>query len=306
MSVALTIADSRTWFRATAPLMGTTAELLVDGTAEQLAAGFRRLHVLESTWSRFRADSELNALHRRAGHWTDVSDDLLRALVWSQRMSAETDGLFDPSIRTALETLGYDRSYLGGLDSKCDAGDAVAAPGIAGLDIDRLNHRARLMTGLSIDLGGIGKGLAADIVATELVAGGARAAFVSLGGDIHACGEPAEVDGWPVSLVHPVTGRQFDVHRLASGGLVMSTTRLRTWRRGARTMHHIIDPRTGEPTDTDVLAVAVAAASAARAEALAKSAIVLGSIDGSTLLAAAGVEAWLVTESTVLTIEASA
>ena len=306
MPIALSITDSRTWFRANATLMGTTAEVLVDGTAEQLAAGFRRLRALESTWSRFQPDSELNTLHRRAGTWTNVSDDLLRALVWAHRMARETGGLFDPSIRRALETLGYDRSYLAGLDSASAAGGVVAAPGLAGLEIDRLNHRARLAPGLSIDLGGIGKGLAADIVATELVADGARSAFVSLGGDIHACGEPAEGGGWPVPLIHPVTGRTLGVHHLSGGGLVMSTTKLRTWRRGARAMHHIIDPRTGEPSGTDVIAVAVAAASAARAEALAKAAILLGSTNGRVVLAEAGVTAWVITDDSVLTVEVPA
>ena len=219
-------------------------------------------------------------------------------------MTTETGGVFDPSIRAALETLGYDRSYTPGLSSDLDAGDVSAAPGLAGLEIDRVNHRVRVAPGLSLDLGGIGKGLAADIVATELVADGARSAFVCLGGDIHACGEPAEDDSWPVPLVHPVTGEQFATHPLAGGGLVMSTTQLRTWRRGAHTIHHIIDPRTGRPTHTDVIAVAVATASAARAEALAKAAIVLGSVDGRQLLVAAGVGAWLVTERSVLTVEA--
>ena len=84
----------------------------------------------------------------------------------------------------------------------------------------------------------------------------------------------------------------------------MSTTQLRTWRRGGRSLHHIIDPRTGRSTATDLVAVAVAAASAARAEALAKAAIVLGAAAGWDLLAAAEVDAWLVTAHTVLTVEA--
>lgn len=304
MSVALSLPETRTWLRASATLMGTTAEVLVDGTAEQLAIGFRRLRALEASWSRFQPDSELNRLHRRAGQWTAVSDDLLRALTWAQRMTAETGGLFDPSIRAALEILGYDRTYMAGLDADAAAADGRPAPGIAGLEVDRLNCRARIAPGLGIDLGGIGKGLAADIVATELVADGARAAFVSLGGDVHACGEPAENGSWPVPLIHPVTGTQLAVHPLAAGGLVMSTTQLRTWRRGGRSLHHIIDPRTGRSTATDLVAVAVAAASAARAEALAKAAIVLGAAAGWDLLAAAEVDAWLVTAHTVLTVEA--
>jgi len=304
MPVALSVAETRTWFRASAALMGTTAEVLVDGTAAQLAAAFRRLRSLEASWSRFVADSELNRLHQQAGRWTTVSSDLLRALVWSERMVDETGGLFDPSIRAALEALGYDRTYAVGLDTDRAPGPAVSAPGLDGLQIDRGSSRVRLARGLSIDLGGIGKGLAADIVAAELVSSGARSAYVSVGGDIHACGEPAENGAWPVPLVHPLRAVPFAVHQLAGGGLVMSTTRLRTWTRGPRTLHHIVDPRTGQPSATELIAVAVAAASAARAEAFAKAAIVLGSDGGRALLETAGVDAWLVTDEQVLTVEA--
>ncbi len=277
--------------------MGSPSEILIDGAAELIPLGFTRLRQLEQTWSRFITDSELNRLHAWKGGWLECSEDLTNALQWCQRMHEETAGLFDPSIRSSLEQLGYDRTFAEIVEqsSRPDQHIAVGLPsGLAGLEID--GRRVRLASGLSIDLGGIGKGLAADIVANELIAAGANSAYVSLGGDIHAAGEPVDDNGWLVPLIHPVSGEVIDHHRLFSGALVMSTVAIRRWTRGDHEYHHIIDPRTGKPADTDVVAVAVADSSAARGEALAKSAIIAGSVYGVALLRAANVKAWVVND----------
>ena len=292
--LTLSVADERTWFRASAPLMGTTAELVVDGNADDIASGFRRLRALEQAWSRFDPTSELNRLHDRPGEWVDVSDDLRCALVWAQRMHVETDGLFDPSVRRALELMGYDRTFRSVLDVAAPV-SAAPAPGLGALEIDRARSRVRLDPGIRLDLGGIGKGLAADLVARELVAGGVRSVCVSLGGDIHASGEPPEPQGWPVPLLHPVTRAPLGIHPLEGGGLAMSTVALRRWRRGGQELHHIVDPRTGTSCRTDLVAVAVAAPSTARAEALAKVALILGAEAGAALLQRCSVHGWLIT-----------
>jgi thiamine biosynthesis lipoprotein len=209
--------------------------------------------------------------------------------------------LFDPSIRTSLEQLGYDRTFTAIADDSITAPDTVPAPGLSGLEVS--GSMARIADGWSIDLGGIGKGLAADVVADELIAAGANSAYISLGGDIRASGEPVDADGWNVPLIHPLTEQPFAHHTLFAGALVMSTTALRRWRRGGVDLHHLIDPRTGRPAETDLLAVAVADQTAARGEALAKSAIVAGRSVGSALLRSAGVKAWLLSADGVEIIE---
>ncbi|HEY7626632.1 MAG TPA: FAD:protein FMN transferase [Ilumatobacteraceae bacterium] len=280
--------------------MGSQTEILIDGSADLIAVGFERLRQLERTWSRFIPESELNRLQAWRG-WLECSDDLVAALQWCLRMHAETDGLFDPSIRTSLEHLGYDRTFDDIEPSEEPAAAVGPAPGIAGLEID--GNRARIGPGLSIDLGGIGKGLAADIVADELIAAGANSAYVSIGGDIHAVGEPVDESGWNVPLLHPMSGQPVAHHTLFAGALVMSTTALRRWRRGGVEHHHLIDPRTGKSAASDLVAVAVADQSAARAEALAKSAIIVGCAQGAALLRSADVKAWLISADGVEVIQ---
>lgn len=288
------IVDERVWHRASAPVMGTVAELVVDGPPTSIARGFRRLREIELALSRFLHDSELERLHRRSGSWIQVSHTLHSAMRWAMRLHDETGGLFDPAVRTALETLGYDRPYADGLDDVEPAGPTT--PSIMPVPYtlgDRSGRAVRLDDGARIDLGGVGKGLAADMVAAELLTAGARAVYVSVGGDIHAAGEPPE-GGWSVPLVHPIDGVAFAEHCLHDGGLVMSTPLIRTWRRGSHAHHHLVDPRTGRSARTDVLAVAVASTSAARGEGLAKAAVIAGSAAGERLLARSDVEAWIV------------
>ncbi len=286
--------------------MGSPSEILIDGPVDLIRLGFSRLRQLEQTWSRFLPDSELNRLQARRGNGLECSDDLVAALQWCRRMHGETHGLFDPSIRASLEQLGYDRTFAEIVEQasrQSEATVATAAPGIAGLEIS--DNWARLAPDLSIDLGGIGKGLAADLVADELIAAGANSAYVSLGGDIHAAGEPVDENGWRVPLLHPTTGAAVDHHALYSGALVMSTVAIRRWTRGEDEYHHIIDPRSGRPARTDLVAVAVADQSAARAEALAKAAIIAGSIDGAALLRAADVKAWMISADRVDVVQES-
>ena len=301
----LTLVETRTWHHAEATVMGCTAELLFDGPATLTPRAFDRLRALEQAWSRFRPNSELNRVLEQRGKWIQVSHDLFAALRWCARLHDETEGRFDPSIRPALEQWGYDRTFREIDESAPAPAFCVPAPGLTGLEMNPDDESVRIAPGLSIDLGGVGKGMAADLLSAELIAMGANGAYVCMGGDIAAAGDAPE-GGWAVPLHHPDTDQPFAHHQLREGALVMSTVRMRRWKRSDGTVaHHLIDPRTGAPARTDVIAVAVAAYSAARAEALAKAAVIAGSAAGAELLDGFGVEGWIVTDDEVIRVGSS-
>ncbi len=298
----LALLEQRTWHRSAAAVMGTTAELMFDGPASLTPQAFTRLRELEKAWSRFRSDSELNRLHQQPGRWVQVSHELFVALRWCARLHDETEGRFDPSVRTALEQWGYDRTFHDIDESAPAPAQSHPSPGLAGMELRHDDEAVRLAPGLRIDLGGIGKGLAADMLAGDLLFMGAKGAYVSVGGDIAVAGD-TPYGGWDVPLHHPDTDAPFDFHCLEAGGIVMSTTRIRRWDRAdGATAHHLIDPATGAPANTDVVAVAVAALSAARAEALAKAVVVAGASVGLELLDSFGVTGWILTEAEVLRV----
>jgi thiamine biosynthesis lipoprotein len=162
------------------------------------------------------------------------------------------------------------------------------------VQIDTETARVRLPAGVRIDLGGVGKGLAADIVAAGLVDRGARTALVSLGGDLRACGEPPPDGAWCVPVEDPRDDRRVAfTHDLATGALVTSTTQMRTWSRGGRVLHHIVDPATGDSARTGVLAVVATAPDAWWAEGVAKAIVIAGADAGLELARRNCVDTWI-------------
>ena len=137
-----------------------------------------------------------------------------------------------------------------------------------------------LPVGTTIDPGGIGKGLAADIVTGELVAARALGAMVEIGGDLCVAGiGPYAMSGWVIEVDPGVTTGITSV-ALSAGGVAMSTSRLRTWTVDGRTRHHLVDPQTLDCSDSDSVSCTVIAGTAAWAEAFTKTAFALSPADG--------------------------
>ncbi|MBT2492917.1 FAD:protein FMN transferase [Streptomyces sp. ISL-96] len=274
-------------------VMGSTGHLLVAGRPELVAHARLRLEELESLWSRFRADSELCRLNASPpGRWVPLSRPTVALVRQAVRAWEVTGGLFDPTVLPALESAGYSRSFAELAEGVPYADDPGPAPGCAGIEIE--DDRVRLPPGVRLDLGGIGKGYAADLVAGELLASGAEGACVNLGGDVRTAGSRPGAGEWVVAVEDEAKpGTDLAWLALAEGAVATSTRLRRRWRRQGREMHHLIDPGNGAPAAGQV---AVVAAEAHWAEALAKAALIAGPIDGRTLLEDQGVAGLLVTE----------
>jgi thiamine biosynthesis lipoprotein len=217
---------------------------------------------------------------------------MLLALTCAADLVAATRGRFDPTILDALERAGYDRTFELVAD-RDDGVDVERPPGCAHVELDPETSRVRLPPGTRLDLGGLGKGLAADLIARGLIDRGTRTALVGLGGDLRARGEPP-ADGWAIPVEDPRVGAGLAFeHRLRSGAIVTSTTRMRTWRRNVRQYHHLIDPSTGDSARAGVAAVVACAPDAWWAEGIAKAIVVAGPEEGIELARANNVHAWL-------------
>ncbi len=279
-------------------VMGTFAELMIVGGSDAASSAWAiaRLEELEQSWSRFRPDSELRDVERRGGEPAAASSDLIEAVGRALSLWYVTDGHFDPTIRHALEAIGYDRTFRAvAPNGPAPARPADPAPGCAGIRIDREQGTLLVPEGVGIDLGGIGKGLAADIVATGLVERGALGACIGLGGDVRVAGAPPAGETWAIRVEDPLDeAGTLCTRHLRDAAIVTSTTRFRRWSRGGRELHHLIDPATGEPADNGVLAVIATAPEAWWAEGVAKAALVAGLDEGITLLEHLGVAAVVV------------
>jgi len=265
--------------------IGTTIRLVVtDGT--QLGAAREMLTddlaALDATCSRFRADSELMRLDASAGQPTMVSPLLAGAIRAALRGALLTDGDVDPTVGRAMESIGYDRDFA----SVPAQGGALRVtvrhvPQWRQIKLDAAAGLLTVPVGVRLDLGATAKAWAADRSAERIARELSCGVLVSLGGDIAVAGE-VPPGGWSIR-VQDVTGDPITpaegptgVIAIRAGGLATSSTSARRWQRGGDLMHHILDPRTGRPADSDWRTVTVAAGSALDANIASTAAIIRG------------------------------
>ncbi len=228
--------------------------------------------------SRFHATSELSALNRGAGSPVVVSDVLWAALRASVAAAEATDGLITPALLGAMQAAGYDRSFEQLTDGEppreCTCAPVTDFHRIA---FDELAHTVTLPVGMGLDLGGTAKGWAADLAAQRLAPFGR--CLVNAGGDVSMSGPPGEP--WQLGVESPLRpGTLLGTLVVERGGVATSGRLYRRWRQGGVWQHHLIDPRTAKPAQTDVVSATVVAPGALVAEVAAKQVLLLGSEAG--------------------------
>lgn len=265
-----------TTFRA----MGCQVEIKLDSDAggdailDDMPA---RFDALENRLSRFRPQSELMQLNGRTGEWVTVSDVLFENIHMAKHMARLTNGLFNPLVLPALLASGYDRSF-----EHIHPQAAVLSQPIADWQFIELNFKTsqvRLPAGSAIDLGGSAKGWSAQHIADQLANYGS--CLVNIGGDIVARGAPEGLPGWQIDIADPDSDMNLTSLWLHDSSIVTSGIDYRRWTTtDGKQRHHIIDPFTGEPAQTDILTVTIIHPHAPTAEAYAKAVLLKGSRAG--------------------------
>jgi len=257
--------------------MGTDVHLMaVDAPAGALDGAEALLADLESRWSRFLPDSELSRINDHPGLPVMVSEPTFSVV--SQAIDGwwSTSGRYDPSVLPALVAAGYDRPFRQLDHASASDAPATAAPpadptpGCADVQLLAEISAVIVPEGVALDLGGIGKGAAADRVVGSLLAAGAAGACANVGGDVSVAGTGPDGAGWVVGI-DGADGEQLEVLSLASGGIATTSPSTRRWTRpDGADAHHLIDPATGRPASNGPRSVTVVAGSAATAEVLSK------------------------------------
>jgi thiamine biosynthesis lipoprotein len=284
-------------------VMGCAARLLLadrapgtepsPGLVRRAAEARALLDSLDARWSRFAPGSDVAALAgdgRRAVHAHPHVRALVRAGAWAGRASG---GLVDITLADELAQAGYAHDWR--RRERAALPEALAAaPRRAraaahpeqrwrALGVDEAAGTVHRPPGVALDSGGLGKGLAADLVAQRLT--GLRY-VVDVGGDLaigHGGRGPMEI-----AVEDPCTGAV--AHRLsvAAGGVATSGIHRRLWfGADGRPAHHLLDPATGRPAWTGLISATAVADSALQAEVLAKVALLAGPEGGRRALAGA-------------------
>lgn len=251
-----------TEFRITVAATDTT------GLRAAVKAAFRRVDALEQRMSDYRADSELNRLSGNTG-WQVVSPDLYTVLRFSRELARRSKGAFDPTIGplTKLWRRAFRQQQF---PEMADILAARARVQWKDLKISRRRLQVRLRRPeMRLDLGGVAKGYALDVVGALLREAGFPAFLVDGGGDLLLGDAPAD-EPWSVAFPDGEAVRELHNVAIATSG---DTYRFLEWE-GIR-YSHLIDPRTGLGT-TNELQVTVSGPNAMVADGLASAACVGG------------------------------
>lgn len=261
----------------------------------------------EQAMSRFRDSSELTGLNRVAGTGTvtHVSPALRLALAAADRAHRLTQGRFDPRVLADLERLGYRGAALpddvrptgpGSDRSATTAGRVMGRVGRDGVCLER-----------PVDLGGIGKGLGLRWAGARLDRDGAPDYLLEAGGDLVARGLDPSGGPWLIGLEDPTETRDhLAVIAVVDGAVATSSIRVHRWTVDGREVHHLVDPRTGEPAAGGLLSVTVAGPDPAWAEVWSKVLFVGGRGGIAAEARARGLAAWWIADDGSLEMTADA
>ena len=259
--------------------MGSTINIWLNAPTEADAQPLAKIPQLFEAWeqrfSRFRPTSELSQLNARAGEWVLLSGPMAEVVSLALKAARMTDGIFNPLILDALEATGYDHTFDDPASFVPSAAtNAVQVPDYRKTEFEEDTSTMRLPKGSRLDLGGIVKGWAAQRTADYLSSFGA--CLVDAGGDIVARGSPDASGGWIASVPNPQNGQLIGSVLLKDAAIATSGKDYRRWQRDGQDLHHLIDPRTGQPAQNKVLSATVIAESGVKAEVWAKVSLITG------------------------------
>lgn len=271
--------------------MGTLATITVGPessarlaqVSEEVHAAFRRLEGLLST---YQSGSEISRLAKAAGDSAvPVSEDTLRVLELSKHYGELTKGAFDVTVAPLVRLWGFG----------AHPPESPPAPGriqdqIKLVDFRRMELHAGsafLPSGMSVDLGGIGKGYAVDRGYEILRNLGVKDGMVDLGGNIRVLGQAEPGVSWTIGIRNPFDrGEVLGKITLPDGRAVATSGNYERFVDvGGRRYCHIIDPRSGYPVE-GMAGVTVVAPDATMSDALSTGLFVLGMQAGHQVLQA--------------------
>ncbi len=264
--------------------MGTVNTITVFEEAEKaLAAAKSRVTDLGHRLSAFSPDSEISAINRNAGIApVQVSADTFSLVEHAVQYSEITGGCFDMTART-LAQLWKNAIPSGRMPDDASLHQARESVNYQDILLDRKQKTVMLKhKGQQLDPGGSAKGYAADEVRRILREYGVRDAVINLGGTVINLGETRTIG---LQTPFALNGQYFASLQIEDGTAVVSSGVYEQCRMiGRKRIHHIADPRTGFPSDSDLIGVTLIGNNAEELDALATAVLILGAADSIEIL----------------------
>jgi thiamine biosynthesis lipoprotein len=282
-------------------LVHDTRESVVQKLLSEL---WHTIYDFEKRFSRFIPQSELVQFNLKAGQHVPISPEFHNALQTAIDMSKRTDGLFNPFILPALQRAGYTQSRVPGYETD----EQVNFSERSVVSIDKLqlsSETAEIPYGTALDIGGYGKGYLADSLALNHIPTWVQGFWISLGGDIVCGGTDITGKPWEIAIdfneSQPAQNAWYVQASKTVFSVASSSVKRHQGIKNNKKWHHIINPQTLLPADTDCTHATVVAKSAVESDVFASCAIILGSAKAFPWLQARGVASGLIqTQNSIL------
>ncbi|AIQ62931.1 thiamine biosynthesis protein ApbE [Paenibacillus stellifer] len=248
------------------------------------------LERMDMEFSRTRKGGEVYRINEAAGKSAvKVSDETMDAVKKSVEYAKEMDGLFDPTIGPLVDlwNIGNGGDHV---PPQAEIDKAKALTNYKDVIIDEQAKTVKLArTGMVLDLGGIGKGYAADMIAEYLKKQGLNSAMINLGGSsIIGLGHKPNGAQWNIGLQDPDQSRGTQLGTIQINDEVIDASGVyeRFFMQDGVRYHHILDPRTGFPAQNGLKSLTIMSPNATDADALSTGVFLMGMDDGLKFLEA--------------------
>lgn len=268
-------------------IFGTVCSLNAfdDGTKILYDKLFERLHVLDELFSTTNPDSEIEKINASAGiQPVEVSPEVIALLKISLSFARLTDGYFDPTIGPIVKLWGINTDHAR-VPSQHEIDNALNLVNWNNVTIDG-NSVYLQQKGMRLDLGGIVKGYAADVLTGLLSENNVKRAIIDLGGNVYVFGTKKDKTPWHVGIKNPNApeGEPKIILSLKEASVVTSGVYERFFIQDGIRYHHIINPKTGYPVNNGLTSVSIICKSSTTADALSTSLFILGEEKGGELV----------------------
>jgi len=261
--------------------MDTVINQKVYGEGAEVVSDYvtNEIHRIENLFSFFKDGSDISRINCEAGkNWIKVSDDTVSVLEIAKEVSEAGDGAFD--VTTGILTDYWRRSLNKKvIPDKSTIHSRLSLVNYKDILIDREDNLVKLArAGQKIDLGGIGKGYTGERIKRIYQECSIVSAFINLGGNVVTIGKSSSGLPWTIGIRDPfsIEEKNLGILKVIDQAVVTSGDYERYTDINGIKYHHILDPRTGFPTQSGLRSVTIIAGSSALADALSTACFVLG------------------------------
>ena len=270
-------------------VLGTfcTITLYDEGRPGIYKAVFDRLHEIDDRMSAYKSGSDIFLVNNAAGlEAVKVNDEVFSVIKRACHYAEISGGAFDPAVGP-LTKLWNIVSENPAVPDDEEIQQILPLINWKDIELDENNKTVFLKNeGMSIDLGAIAKGYAADEAALVIKRTGVKRAIIDLGGNILTIGIKKDGTPWRIGIQNPEDsrGESAGIVRTVDKSVVTSGVYERFFESEGKRYHHIFDPKTGYPCDNGTLSATVITGFSIDADALSTAAFVLGLEKGMALI----------------------